>query len=285
MLDPNTVTDTLTQAIIVSPLFGVRWRWNLNRALTVLRFKGGKRNPPPIQRMEADDVMAATFPGLAACGDNNPGPIPIPDHLLVRQTLHDALHEATDIDGLVALLKALRSGEVAVEFRDTPEPSPLAHEILNGRPFTFLDEAPLEERRTRAVRLPRGLPVDLSEIGALHPDAITRTCAEVAPEVRDPDELHDLLTQLVLCRPRPDWEDLFRRLAAAGRAGLAGGYWCTTELRPAVAALLGTDLPSGNGTGTAICPRIPEEKAGSQVRVSGSPHDKWISRSLRERRS
>ena len=248
MLDPATVTDVLTQAIVVSPLFGVRWRWNLNRALTVLRFKGGKRNPPPIQRMEADDVMAAVFPGLAACGDNNPGPIPIPDHLLVRQTLHDALHEATDIDGLVALLDAMRTGEVTVEFRDTPEPSPLAHEILNGRPFTFLDEAPLEERRTRAVRLPRGLPVDLSEIGALHPDAIARTCAEVAPDVRDPDELHDLLTQLVLCRPRADWEDLYRRLAEAGRAGVAGDHWCTTELRPAVAALLGTDTPVGNGT-------------------------------------
>ena len=247
MLDPATVTDVLTQAIIVSPLFGVRWRWNLNRALTVLRFKGGRRNPPPIQRMEADDVMAAVFPGLAACGDNNPGPIPIPDHLLVRQTLHDALHEATDIDGLVALLDAMRSGELTVEFRDTPEPSPLAHEILTGRPFTFLDEAPLEERRTRAVRLPRGLPVDLSEIGALHPDAIARTCAEVAPDVRDPDELHDLLTQMVLCRPRPGWEDLHQRLAEAGRAGVAGGYWCTTELRPAVVALLGSDLPAGNG--------------------------------------
>lgn len=243
MLDPGTVTDVLTQAIIVSPLFGVRWRWNLNRALTVLRFKGGKRNPPPIQRMEADDVMAAVFPGLAACGDNNPGPIPIPDHLLVRQTLHDALHEATDIDGLVALLEAMRSGEVAVEFRDTPEPSPLAHEILGGRPFTFLDEAPLEERRTRAVRLPRGLPVDLSEIGALHRDAIARTCAEVAPEVRDPDELHDLLSQMVLCRPRSDWADLYAQLAEAGRAATAGGFWCTTELRPAVRALLGEDTP------------------------------------------
>ena len=244
MLDPATVTDVLTQAIIVSPLFGVRWRWNLNRALTVLRFKGGKRNPPPIQRMEADDVMAAVFPGLAACGDNNPGPIPIPDHLLVRQTLHDALHEATDIDGLVALLGALRAGEVAVEFRDTPEPSPLSHEILNGRPFTFLDEAPLEERRTRAVRLPRGLPVDL--IGALHPDAIARTCAEVAPDVRDPDELHDLLSQLVLCRPRPDWAGLHAQLAGAGRAGTAGGYWCTTELQPAVRALLGEDATASD---------------------------------------
>ena len=249
MLDPGTVTDVLTQAIIVSPLFGVRWRWNLNRALTVLRFKGGKRNPPPIQRMEADDVMAATFPGLAACGDNNPGPILIPDHLLVRQTLHDALHEATDIDGLVALLESLRAGEVAVEFRDTPEPSPLSHEILNGRPFTFLDEAPLEERRTRAVRLPRGLPVDLSEIGALHPDAIARTCAEVAPEVRDPDELHDLLSQMVLCRPRPDWADLYAQLAEAGRAGTAGGFWCTTELRPAVRALLGEDTPGDDALG------------------------------------
>ena len=243
MLDPGTVTDVLTQAIVVSPLFGVRWRWNLNRALTVLRFKGGKRNPPPIQRMEADDVMAAVFPGLAACGDNNPGPIPIPDHLLVRQTVHDALHEATDIDGLVELLQAMRAGEVAVELRDTPEPSPLAHEILNGRPFTFLDEAPLEERRTRAVRLPRGLPVDLSEIGALHPDAIARTCAEVAPDVRDPDELHDLLSQMVLCRPRADWAELHARLAEARRAGTVGGFWCTAEWRPAVSALLGHQPP------------------------------------------
>lgn len=243
MLDPGTVTDVLTQAIIVSPLFAVRWRWNLNRALTVLRFKGGKRNPPPIQRMEADDVMAAVFPGLAACGDNNPGPIPIPDHLLVRQTVHDALHEATDIGGLVGLLEATRAGEVAVEFRDTPEPSPLAHEILGGRPFTFLDEAPLEERRTRAVRLPRGLPVDLSEIGALHPDAIARTCAEVAPDVRDSDELHDLLSQTVLCRPRAEWAELHAQLVADGRAGVAGGFWCTTELRPAVRALLGEDTP------------------------------------------
>ncbi len=241
MLNPATVTDVLTQAIVVSPLFGVRWRWNLNRALTVLRFKGGKRNPPPIQRMEADDVMAAVFPGLAACGENLAGPIPIPDHLLVRQTLYDALHEATDIDGLLALLVAMRAGDVVVEFRDTPEPSPLAHEILNGRPFTFLDEAPLEERRTRAVRLPRGLPVDLSEIGALHPDAIARTCAEVAPDVRDPDELHDLLTQMVFCRPRAEWAELHQRLAEAGRASTAGGYWCTTELRPAVAVLLGED--------------------------------------------
>ncbi|MCY3925196.1 MAG: DEAD/DEAH box helicase, partial [bacterium] len=246
MLEAAAVTDVLTQAIIVSPLFGVRWRWNLNRALVVLRFKGAKRNPPPIQRMEADDVMAAVFPGLAACGDNNAGPVPIPDHLLVRQTLHDALHEAADIDGLVALLEAMRAGEVAVEFRDTPEPSPLAHEILGGRPFTFLDEAPLEERRSRAVRLPRGLPVDLSEIGALHPDAIARTCAEAAPEVRDPDELADLLAQTVLCGARPEWAELHAQLVAAGRAATVGGYWCTTELRPAVAALLGVDAPAGD---------------------------------------
>ena len=266
MLNPATVTDTLTQAIIVSPLFGVRWRWNLNRALTVLRFKGGKRNPPPIQRMEADDVMAATFPGLAACGDNNPGPIPIPDHLLVRQTLHDALHEATDIDGLVALLETMRAGEVAVEFRDTPEPSPLAHEILNGRPFTFLDEAPLEERRTRAVRLPRGLPVDLSEIGALHPDAIARTCAEVAPDVRDPDELHDLLSQMVLCRPRAAWAELHAQLVTAGRAATVAGYWCAAELRPAVRALLGTDAPAGDADDEATDIGDPADVAIEAIR-------------------
>ncbi len=245
MLAPETVEDTLTQAILPTPMFSVRWRWNLNRALVVLRFKRGRRNPPPIQRMEADDMMASVFPALAACGENLAGPIPIPDHLLVRQTVADALTEAADVDGLKALLEDLRSGKVQVEVRDTPEPSPLSHEILNGRPFTFLDDAPLEERRSRAVRTPRGLPVDLTQIGSLSPDAVERVRAEAAPDVRDPDELHDLLSSLVICRPQAEWQEYFDRLQNAGRADLVRDHWCTAANRSGVRRLLTGADPKG----------------------------------------
>ena len=138
--------------VLVTPMFAVRWRWNLNRALIVLRFRSGKKNPPPLQRMESDDVMVAVFPALAACQDNATGPREIPDHVLVRQTLRRLPARG---DGLPRpwkrLLGDIAGGELRVHFRDTTEPSPLAHEILNSRPYTFLDDAPLEERRTRAV--------------------------------------------------------------------------------------------------------------------------------------
>ena len=138
----STAEEVLEQAVLPTPIFSTRWRWNLNRSLTVLRFKGGKRNPPQIQRMEADDVMAAVFPSLAACQDNAAGPnIEIPDHLLVRQTVSDALREALDIDRLKGLLREIEEGSVEMHFTDTPEPSPLSHEVLNGKPFTFLDDA------------------------------------------------------------------------------------------------------------------------------------------------
>ena len=142
--------------------------------------------------MEADDLMAAVFPALAACQENATGPVEIPDHPLVRQTMGDCLHEAMDIDGLQQLIGGFRSGTVAVECRDTTEPSPLSHEILSSRPYTFLDDAPLEERRTRAVQLRRGLPVEARDLGALDPDAIARVRAEAQPDPRDADELLDL---------------------------------------------------------------------------------------------
>ncbi|MGH2554243.1 MAG: DEAD/DEAH box helicase, partial [Actinomycetota bacterium] len=146
-LASKTVEGVVRQAVLTSPMFAARWRWNLNRALAVLRMRGGRRNPAPIQRMEADDLMAAVFPTLAACQENvAPGPLEIPDHPLVRQTLEDCLHEAMDIDGLKELVAGIETGRVKVVVRDTTEPSVLAHEILNGRPFTYLDDAPLEER-------------------------------------------------------------------------------------------------------------------------------------------
>ena len=213
----STAEEVLEQAVLPTPIFSTRWRWNLNRALIVLRFKGGKRNPPQIQRMEADDVMAAVFPSLAACQDNAAGPnIEIPDHLLVRQTVSDALREALDIDRLKGLLREIEEGSVEMRFIDTPEPSPLSHEVLNGKPFTFLDDTPLEERRTQAVAMRRGLdPILIAEPEAT---AIERVREEVAPAPRDADELHDVLSWLVAMSAREEWRDWFSELTERSRA-------------------------------------------------------------------
>ena len=241
-LTPENAEEVLAQALLLSPMFQVRWRWNLGRALVVLRQRGGRRTPPPIQRMEADDLMAAVFPALAGCQENaGAGPIPIPDHPIVRQTMHDCLHEATDADGLVRLFGGFRNGAVEPVFRETTEPSPLAHEILNGRPYTFLDDAPLEERRTRAVALRRGLPETARDLGQLDPDAIARVREEARPDCRDAEELHDLLLELVVLRPVPAYEPWFRALAEARRAARiatdSGPLWLAAEQRPRVAAL------------------------------------------------
>jgi ATP-dependent Lhr-like helicase len=240
-LSPETLRETLVQAVLASPMFAVRWRWNLGRSLLVLRRRGGRRNPPPIQRMEADDLLAALFPRLAACQENATGPVEIPDQPLVRQTLDDCLHEALDLDGLRALLLEMQAGAVRVHLKDTTEPSPFAHEILSGRPYTFLDDAPLEERRSRAVSLRRGLPESVRDLGRLEPAAIERVRDEVQPRPRDPDELHDVLLGLLAMRPAPEWEERFEVLVATGRAArlesASGTLWFATERRPQVEAL------------------------------------------------
>jgi ATP-dependent Lhr-like helicase len=219
-LASKTVEQVVRQAVLTSPLFQVRWRWNLNTSLTILRMRGGRKNPPAIQRMEADDLMAAVFPTLAACQENvAPGPLEIPDHPLVRQTLADCLHEAMDIDGLRDLLDGIETGRITVITRDTTEPSVLAHEILNGQPFTYLDdETEAANRRSRQVRIPRGLPVEARDLARLDPGAIDRVAEQVRPQPRDADELHDLLMTLFALRPQPAWRPWFENLAAAGRA-------------------------------------------------------------------
>ena len=240
-LASRTVGEVLTQALLLSPMWGARWRWNLNRSLVVLRWRGGKRNPPQIQRMQSDDMMAAVFPRLAACQENTTGPIDLPDHPLVRQTLDDCLHEAMDLDGLAELVRGIETKTIDVVFRDTTEPSVLAHEILNGRPFTYLDDAPLEERRTRSVAMKRGLPVEPRDLAKLDVDVIDRVVAECRPEVTSPDELHDLLMSAIALAPSPRWALLAEVLIAGGRAVemRSGGstWWVAAERWADVAAI------------------------------------------------
>ena len=274
-LGPANARETLTQALLLAPAWAVRWRWNAGRALVLLRQRGGKRVPPPIQRMEADDLLAALFPALAACQENATGPVELPDHPLVRQTLADCLSEATDADGLVALLEAMADGRVCVHFRESSEPSPLAHEILNGKPYTFLDDAPLEERRTRAVALRRGLPEHARELGRLAPEAVARVREEAQPEPRDAEELHDALRELVLLEPVPAWEAWFEALVAAGRAArlaLGGpGLWLATESRPDVEALFpGARIAPDVALPPALAARPrPSEEDAAAVLVRG----------------
>ncbi len=196
-LHSNQARDVLTQALLASPMFTTRWRWNASRFLAVLRFAGGKKVPMPLQRMRAEDLMAAVFPGALACRENVPGDIPIPDHPLSNETIHDCLTEAMDIDGLIEVLKEIEEGKIECVALDTPEPSPFCHEILNANPYAFLDDAPLEERRARAVMVRRTLPRDLGdELGRLDPAAIREICEEAWSSLegaRSADELHDAL--------------------------------------------------------------------------------------------
>jgi ATP-dependent Lhr-like helicase len=239
-LASKTVEQVVRQAVLTAPLFQARWRWNLNTSLTILRMRGGRKNPPAIQRMEADDLMAAVFPVLAACQENvAPGPMEIPDHPLVRQTLDDCLHEAMDIEGLRELVAGIEAGRIAVITRDTTEPSVLAHEILNGPPFTYLDdETEAGNRRSRQVTVSRGLPVEARDLARLDPDAIEKVREQIRPQPRDADELHDLLMTLYLMRPQPELGAWFAELAAAGRAArLPAGLWCAAERVPLLAGL------------------------------------------------
>src|SRR5450631_1689686 len=197
-LQADTVQPILEQAALDSPIFGTRWRWDANRALALLRFQNGKKVPPQIQRMRSDDLLASVFPDAAACFENIEGDIQIPDHPLVKEVMKDVLTEAMDIDGLKALLSGIEQGRIRCLAVDTPVPSQFSHEILNANPYAFLDDAPLEERRARAVEMRRILPESvLEEVGKLDPAAIAQVRAEAWPDVRDPDELHDVLHTLI----------------------------------------------------------------------------------------
>ncbi|HLK93708.1 MAG TPA: DEAD/DEAH box helicase [Polyangia bacterium] len=246
MLRAADVDELLTQAALQAPMFETRWRWNATRSLALLRSRGGKRVPPALQRMRAQDLIAAVFPAQTACQDNHGGgAIEVPDHPLVRETVRDCLVEAMDAAGLRAVLEAVADGRVKTTARELPEPSVFAHEILNANPYAFLDDAPLEERRTRAVSVRRGLPAAVVErIGGLDPDAAAAVVAESQIEARDADELHDLLLDAgalpeAMGRAR-GFAPLFDALCADRRAARLEGeptLWVAAERRSLAAAV------------------------------------------------
>ncbi len=239
-LQAATVKPILEQAALDSPIFATRWRWDANRALALLRFQNGKKVPPQIQRMRSDDLLASVFPDAAACFENIQGERKIPDHPLVGEVMKDVLTEAMDIEGLKTLLTGLADGSIRCLAVDTPVPSQFSHEILNANPYAYLDDAPLEERRARAVQMRRMLPESvLEEVGGLDPAAIAQVRDEAWPDVRDADELHDVLHTLVALPTTPHtidserWKFFFERLIderrAAGAVVDGRQYWVAAE--------------------------------------------------------
>ena len=239
-LQAETVQPILEQASLASPIFGTRWRWDACRALALLRFQGGKKVPPQIQRIRSDDLLASVFPDVAACQENVEGDIQIPDHPLVHEVMKDVLTEAMDIEGLQKLLRGVSDGSIRCVAVDTPVPSQFSHEILNANPYAYLDDAPLEERRARAVEMRRVLPESvLEEVGKLEPAAIAQVREEAWPDVRNADELHDVLHTLgalpedcpsplgavdedalvtAIARAADPWRQFFENLVLQGRA-------------------------------------------------------------------
>ncbi len=242
----------LIQALLDSPMFAVRWRWNANRSLAVPRFYAGKRVAPQLQRMQADDLASVVFPDQAACLENIAGAREVPDHPLVRQTIHDCLTEAMDIQGFCALIGAITAGKKRLHAVELTEPSPLAHEILNARPYAFLDDAPLEERRTQAVRTRRYLDPDhADELSRLDPAAIAAVREQAWPIADRAEELHDALSQLgyltaselatSTSRTGECWQTFAAELVQTGRATHVVGdsidLWLAAERLQLVQAL------------------------------------------------
>lgn len=246
MVKANIATEVLEQAVLQSPLFRTRFRWNATRALALPRMRNGRRVPAQLQRMRADDLMSAVFPEQQGCQDNHGfmAYIELPDHPLVKETVRDCLVEFADAEGFFQLLDGMERGAIEALGIQTPEPSVFSHEILNANPYAFLDDAPLEERRARAVSVRRGLPAELVErLGGLDEAAIRAVIEEAAPDVRDAEELHDTLLELIAL---PAHEGLlagfgawFDELAAKGRAACVDGMWVAAE-RPDY----GRDVPA-----------------------------------------
>ena len=266
-LHSNTVRPLLVQALCAAPMFTARWRWSATIALALPRFRGGKKVAPQLARMAAEDLLTAVFPDQVACAENLPGELEIPDHPLVRQTIHDCLEEALDIEGFEQLLRGLESGAIHVVARDVTEPSPLSLEVLTARPYAYLDDAPLEERRTQAVMSRRWLdPESAADIGKLDPEAIQRVRGEAWPDATNADELHDALSWLTFLtdaevQRQHGWAELVDALAKRRRVTrlTAGGtvLWLAAERLPLFEAL------------------FPEAKTAPPVEVPAAHAKQW----------
>lgn len=251
-LNAKTVRQLLCQALLDAPMWNIRWRWNVTRSLAVLRRRGGKKIPAQLQRMDAEDLLTAIFPDQVACFENlGGGEREIPVHPLVDQTVKDCLEEAMDIDGLEQLLGAIERNEKNLFAKDVIEASPLSQEILNARPYAYLDDAPLEERRTRAVFQRRWLdPETASDLGKLDQAAIDRVRDEVWPDPRNADEVHDALVELgfVTEQEGAHWQPLFAELQSDARAALlltdsshsSNRLWIAAERLPQLKAVYPT---------------------------------------------
>ncbi|PMU44984.1 ATP-dependent DNA helicase, partial [Pseudomonas sp. GP01-A14] len=251
-LNSNTAEHILIQAVLDAPLFGVRWRWNAGVALALPRYTGGRKVAPQIQRMKSEDLIASVFPDQIACLENLAGEREVPEHPLVEQTLDDCLHEAMDSEGWLALLRRMERGEIRLISRDLPAPSPLAAEILSARPYTFLDDAPLEERRTQAVLNRRWSdPQSTDDLGALDAEAIAGVCEEAWPAPNGLDEMHEALMSLACIAESEvtaQWAEWLQALADGGRAsrlqsGTDQAVWVALERLSCLAAIYPNDLP------------------------------------------
>jgi ATP-dependent Lhr-like helicase len=246
-LNSASVRPVLIQAMLDAPMFTTRWRWVTAVSLALPRFRGGRKVPPQLARMGAEDLVGSVFPDQIACAENLAGEREIPDHPLVRQTISDCLTEAMDIAGLERLLAGLESGAVRVVTCDLTAPSPLALEVLAARPYSYLDDAPLEERRTQAVMARRWLaPEQASDLGRLDPEAIARVRSEAWPDAANADELHDALVWLGFLtaaevEASPGWRAWLDELAGQKRVARLQApntsLWITAERLPQFRAL------------------------------------------------
>ena len=283
-LNSHSARHVLIQALCAAPMFEVRWRWDAGIALALPRFRGGKKIPPQIARMNAEDLLASVFPDQVACAENLPGEIEVPDHPLVRQTIRDCLEDAMDIDEFERLLRRLESDDIRVVAKDLTEPSPLALEALTARPYAYLDDAPLEERRTQAVMSRRWLdPAEAADIGKLDPEAIARVREEAWPDAGTPDELHDALLWLTFMteeesRSNPAWPALMEDLALQNRVARIprpnGALWAAAERRALFESLDDSlvDIVRGRleGLGPVTAAQIAASLSSSESAVNGA---------------
>ncbi len=284
-LHPNSAEKVLVQALLASPMFEARWRWNAQRSLVVERNRNGKRVPAPLLRMRADDQLMAAFPQALACPETLPGgdrEVPM-DHPLVRQTIDDCLHEAMDVDGFLDVLRGLRDGTIERVSVDTTEPSPFARGILHAQPYSFLDDAPLEERRTQAVQSRRGLSARTADtLGALDPEAVARVREEAWPQPESAEEVHEALLWMgcVTTDESKRWAAWLAELAAAGRVVRDGDRWFAAESSRDPKAVL-------RGRLEALGPVVSDdplfadlERDGAVLRARLEGRDAWCDRRL-----